>query len=453
MERGPRQRPAVRARRHPAVLPSPARGIGADAERDDPPIRVADGGEEPLRAPEREVRRVALLPREEAGEAEQLLLGEEPDQALNGLAPRLERERAVPAPEGLVLREAAAAEVLAVVREQRERVEERAADRVEAFRRERLPRERLAGLDDAVADGGGVGEMVERSTRRAWPRPSSLGGAVAVRELAVGGDAAPVWLAADGARARAGNLPPAAAGPLPRVIVARGRAEWSAPVRGSAPFVSARCAPTRAPRDWSPRWARPRARRFVDRMDSRSRWKSPLLCVPAPHLQFMVVEAWAVVAEGRSDSGFLVPYLAVWQMALGGWLRIVQAAVLVGFVAVAWATVRTARGLVVASAAVYLALTLPGPYVVPPMLSIVLYLAILAEAFGDRRAHPMSEGADQPSRAGRSRSHTGMTAAMAASCSATPTRYLRRGPGSWRSETSRSTTEKAEPIVPPKTSP
>ena len=85
---------------------------------------------------------------------------------------------------------------------------------------------------------------------------------------------------------------------------------------------------------------------------------------------------WWRIDEGVRDAANSLP----WQIALGPWLRLLQGVVFVGFLAVVWTRVRHFHGLVAVSAAGYVALVLSGPLVVPHLVTVVLYLVVLAEA-------------------------------------------------------------------------
>ena len=84
---------------------------------------------------------------------------------------------------------------------------------------------------------------------------------------------------------------------------------------------------------------------------------------------------WASLAASES----VLPLL-LWHRWLGGWLLAVQAAFVLIVAALSWTRLRTVRGLIALSATLYLALIITGPHIAQYMTTVVLYLALLAEA-------------------------------------------------------------------------
>jgi hypothetical protein len=84
---------------------------------------------------------------------------------------------------------------------------------------------------------------------------------------------------------------------------------------------------------------------------------------------------WGILASGEPDMPLLL-----WHRWLGAWLLAVQAALVLGAAALAWARVRTVRGLIALGAGLYLGLVITGPHIALYMTTVVLYLAVFEEA-------------------------------------------------------------------------
>lgn len=84
---------------------------------------------------------------------------------------------------------------------------------------------------------------------------------------------------------------------------------------------------------------------------------------------------WSSLARGESQLPLLL-----WHGWLGGGLLAVQAALVAAVALLSWLRLRTVRGLIGLSAMLYIGLIVTGPHIAQYMATVVLYLALLAEA-------------------------------------------------------------------------